>query len=492
MRKQDYLVALIQTLSPSEKKYFRQFIAARHDSKDYEKLFDILQKAEVYDAEVVSRSLRKSKKKLADDKEYLQEILLRALQNFHANSMYRARCFNTLIETDILAGKGMGEFALSHLRKLKRIMLTGEENLLYYMMLSQETNIAKMSTPGGLKAEKAIKASSEELVERLQAILLYNQLVRIAIHVLDLSADIKYVTNPSVQKKAAAMIQDVTELVRGRKLSTLTYTTYHKLLAEYYLFLGVDSKLSVQHAKKALQRYDSETEAYKQFYIRDCYLIYNIMMQGYFALNDYRNMELCLTRIDELRNGNVSRQFQSRADRVIFRHTFLMHTATGSHEVALAFLNDNLQAYKKLGPAVEDISVAELMRSLNLFHLQRYGDALQALLPLLSSDAPAQLPETRITVRALNLMIQYEIGNRESLPDYIRSSDRFFKKEKLVTKEVKLFLELMQQLHRHGNKASVTEYQKRLEDVYALHHFELIGHFALLPWLKRFPRKALS
>src|SRR3954471_13485669 len=110
MRKQDHLIQLIHSLTPSEKKYFRQYISARHDSKDYERLFDMLHKSDTYDADTVSRSLKKSKKNLADDKEYLQEILLRSLQNFHATSMPRARCFNGLIEAEILAGKGMTEF----------------------------------------------------------------------------------------------------------------------------------------------------------------------------------------------------------------------------------------------------------------------------------------------------------------------------------------------------------------------------------------------
>ena len=44
MRKQDYLLELIHSLTPSEKKHFRQYIASGDESKDYAKLFDILKR----------------------------------------------------------------------------------------------------------------------------------------------------------------------------------------------------------------------------------------------------------------------------------------------------------------------------------------------------------------------------------------------------------------------------------------------------------------
>ncbi|MCW3128050.1 MAG: hypothetical protein JWO03_3708 [Bacteroidetes bacterium] len=492
MRKQDHLIQLIHSLTPSEKKYFRQYISARHDSKDYEKLFDTLHKSDTYDADTVSRTLKKSKKNLADDKEYLQEILLRSLQNFHASSMPRARCFNGLIEADILAGKGMTEFGLARVRKLKKSLIAGEDSLQYYMVLAQETNMAKYNTPGGLKAEKAIKATGDELIERLKAILLYNQVVKISIQILDLSADTTYVANPTIQKKAAVLIQEVNELTRGKKLSACTHTAYHKMLAEYYLFLGVDTAMSIQHGRKALQRFEAESTAYRQFYIKDNYLIYQILVQGYFASRDYKNMELFLHRIKALISGNVLKQLQYRSGRFIFQNELLFFTATGRHTEALAYLQNNLDGYKTIGATEEDLSVVQLMQAVNLFHQQKYDDALKALLPLLSSGAPPQLPETSITARTLNLMIQYEIGNTESMPDYLRASERFFRKEKLVTKEVKLFLELMHQLCKYGNKVHAMEFQKRLEDVYAACRFELIGHFVLLPWLRRFPKRTLA
>lgn len=486
MRKQHYLLELIHSLTPSEKKHFRQYMASGDDSKNYGKLFDILQKSESYDADAVSRELKKSKKNLADDKEYLQEVLLRSLFIFHINSSNKAKVFAGLVEVDILAAKGLLGFALAHVRKLKKGLLPGEENLFYYHALVQEVMLVRAMTPGGLKADEWVKAAQQEIVTRLEAGVLNNKLVTLCNRIQDLSADIKYIENKAVQKEARELMEEATRLVDGKELPSLTYQGYHHLMAQYYFFLGVDTRLSVEHAQKALERYESESEDYKEFYISGLYNAYSNLLQGYFELREYDKLEDCIQKLKEFAARKISKQIQVKAERRIFNFSVLLRTATREHEKALEFIENNM---KKLTSTAEDHSLVVLLKAINLFHLQRYDEALSELLPLLSSDAPSQLPETRISARALNLMIQYEIGNLASLPNYLRAAQRFFTNEGLMTKEVKLFLELMRHLHKHGARAPLAEFQKNFETVYDAHRFEIIGYFVIWPWLTRLAKK---
>ena len=485
MRKQDYLLELIHSLTPSEKKHFRQYIASGDESKDYAKLFDILKKAESYDAETISKELKKSKKNLADDKEYLQETLLRSLHSFHSPAMYKAMVFNSMIESDILASKGMLKFALAHIRKLKKGMLSGEENVLYYQVLAQEINLVISITPGVLKADEWVKSSGDELIRRVEAIELYVKLVRLSTRIQDLSADIKYIDNKNVQKEAKSLVEQATQLIKGKKLSSRTFQNYHNLMAEYYFFLGVNTKLSVGHVQKAIEQFDSETEQFKEFYSHAYLDLLLSLLGGYFELREYMEVERCIKTLRHFAARKISKQTIIKAERRIFHFSVLLPTATGEYEKALQFIDDNIAAYKKLTSMDEDHSLVQLLKAINLFHLQRYDEALSELLPLLSSDAPSQLPETRISARALNLMIQYEIGNLASLPNYLRAAQRFFSNEGLMTREVTLFLKLIRHLQKNGSKASLAQIQKDFEDVYSAHRFEIIGYFVIWPWLKR-------
>jgi len=489
VRKQDNLIQLIHSLTPSEKKHFRQYIAEGETGKDYAKLFDTLQKADHYDAEALSRELKKSKKNLADDKEYLQEILLRSLNNFHAQTMYKARVFNGIIETNILAAKGLVHFALAHIRKIKKGMLTGDEDILYYQALALEANLVSAITPGGLKENEWAKKTGDELVSRLEAGALNNRMVSLSSRIQDLSADIKYIENKAVQKEARQLMEEATRLAKGKKLPSRIYMNYHNLLSQYYFFLGVDTRLAMQNVRKVIERYESETKDFKQFYAYlycDCY---TDLLQCVFELREYNEVGHCIEKLKEIAAQKISRQVQIRAERRIFHFSVLLRTATGEHEKALKFIEANIAAYKELTSTDEDLALVELLKAINLFHLQRYDEALSVLLPLLSSDAPSQLPETRISARALNLMIQYEIGNLASLPNYLRAAQRFFTNEGLMTREVTIFLKLMRHLHKHSARAPLAEFQKNFEEVYSAHRFEIIGYFVIWPWLSRLAKK---
>ena len=491
MRKQDHLVQLIQAMTAGEKKHFRQYMAAGDTSKDYKKLFELLEKSETYDADALSTQLKKSKKNLADDKEYLQAILLRSLHSFHAQSMYRARVFNGLVEADILASKGLMQFALAHVRKLKKGMIADQENILYYQALAQEVSIVRAITPGGLKADEWIKAMGEELIQRLEAGALNNKLIGLCTRIQDLSADVRYIENKAVQKEAKELMEEATQLVKGKKLPSVTNHSYHHLMAQYYFFMGVDTRLSVWHTQQAAERYASETREYQQIHILHYFLCCADLLQAYFELREYKQVESCIQALKEIAALHISKQTRSRAERRVFHYSLLLYTATGEYEKALQYIQSDFPAYKKLTSAEEDLALITLLKAINLFHLQQHEAALSELLLLLSKDAPAQLPETRISARALNLMIQYETGNRLSLPSYIRAAQRFFTNEGLMTREVKLFLELMRYLLRHDKKVPVDAFQKNFKEVYDVHRFELIGYFVIWPWLQRFPKKKL-
>ena len=339
-----------------------------------------------------------------------------------------------MIESDILASKGMLKFALAHIRKLKKGMLSGEENVLYYQVLAQEINLVISITPGVLKADEWVKSSGDELIRRVEAIELYVKLVRLSTRIQDLSADINYIDNKNVQKEAKSLVEQATQLIKGKKLSSRTFQNYHNLMAEYYFFLGVNTKLSVGHVQKAIEQFDSETEQFKEFYSHAYLDLLLSLLGGYFELREYMEVERCIKTLRHFAARKISKQTIIKAERRIFHFSVLLPTATGEYEKALQFIDDNIAAYKKLTSMDEDHSLVQLLKAINLFHLQRYDEALSELLPLLSSDAPSQLPETRISARALNLMIQYEIGNLASLPNYLRAAQRFFSNEGLMTR----------------------------------------------------------
>ncbi|MBS1624090.1 MAG: hypothetical protein JST83_08740 [Bacteroidetes bacterium] len=118
MRTQDQLTYLIHSLTASEKKYFKQYIALWGSSKKYEALFDAMLKQAEYDPDELSRRLRKTKKQIADEKNYLQEVLLKALRNYDESATEEVRLTNAYLEVQALHRRGMHAMALRLLDKI--------------------------------------------------------------------------------------------------------------------------------------------------------------------------------------------------------------------------------------------------------------------------------------------------------------------------------------------------------------------------------------
>lgn len=118
MRTQDQLTHLIHSLTASEKKYFKQYIALWGSSKKYEALFDAMLKQPEYDPDALSRRLRKTKKQIADEKNYLQDVLLKALRNYDESATEEIRLTNAYLEVQALHRRGMHAMALRLLDKI--------------------------------------------------------------------------------------------------------------------------------------------------------------------------------------------------------------------------------------------------------------------------------------------------------------------------------------------------------------------------------------
>lgn len=121
MSKKDNLLQFIHLMTASEKKYFKQFISVRKDSKFYAALFDLLLKQEEYDATTLSKKLKKTPKQISDAKDYLMQVLLKSMENFHADTTPMIRVNNLLNQAEIASLRGIPSLALDLLDKAESI-----------------------------------------------------------------------------------------------------------------------------------------------------------------------------------------------------------------------------------------------------------------------------------------------------------------------------------------------------------------------------------
>ena len=191
MRKQDYLPQLIQSMNPSEKRYFRLYSSLQPGTKNYLKLYEILEAAEQYDSTAISKKLKVSAKKLADEKEYLQQVLLRALRHYEQDINPRTELANRFLEADLLYRRGLNEYALTHLDKsYEKTMLYEQYGLFIdYFQLRQALVRNKPDSGAARIMPELFRQQIERLTELMEYKFLYAELVPHFVHSHDTDAE---------------------------------------------------------------------------------------------------------------------------------------------------------------------------------------------------------------------------------------------------------------------------------------------------------------
>ncbi|MGL4597109.1 MAG: hypothetical protein ACRCYO_06265, partial [Bacteroidia bacterium] len=151
MNREDYLFFLIDSLSPSEKRYFRLF-AGRHvqgEQNEYLAVFDGIDKqleTGVYDERLLTQYLRKAgyKPVLRAAKNYLQGMILRSMRQFNEESNVSRSLQSRLMDIDFLLEKGQTSKAMALLRKAKTVAWHYHKYMALLSLLHAERRILRL------------------------------------------------------------------------------------------------------------------------------------------------------------------------------------------------------------------------------------------------------------------------------------------------------------------------------------------------------------
>lgn len=135
-KKSDKLFELINSMSMSEKRYFKLF-AGRHsgsEKSNYLKMFEIIEKMESFQQELLVTNLEKqdvSTRYLSSDKSYLYNLVLRSLSAFHWSKTAGLQIKEMLHQVEILYERGMADHCLKILKKARNV---AESHQLYGLL----------------------------------------------------------------------------------------------------------------------------------------------------------------------------------------------------------------------------------------------------------------------------------------------------------------------------------------------------------------------
>lgn len=178
MKQGDDIFLLINSLSVSEKRYFKLF-AQRHvigDKNRYEHLFDLIEEqtgSGEYDEEKIKKNLStKEAKNIAAGKHYVYELVLRSMRSFHESKSLTDQINNRISDIKFLMDKGLYAKSKQLIQSAKKDALTIEHHSGVLELTYLERRI------GRLKIDKESKNAFAEIgaIEKEAAMHIANEI----------------------------------------------------------------------------------------------------------------------------------------------------------------------------------------------------------------------------------------------------------------------------------------------------------------------------
>jgi len=443
---QQEVFELVQSLSKSEKRFFRLQSSVAGEGQNYLLVFDVLDGMKKYDKALLKKKIP-ARINLSYESTYLLGCLLRALRNFHSESNLETRLRNALQNIDLLHKKRLMPQAQRLLEK--HIALAAQHEFftlelelidLYMRMRAREGNY------------KALEAYKDEQQPRKKELL---RLLQLQIEVESLTFPIFAIAQvkgmalePAGRKRLEELLKRSKQLLPAVKGSFVLSELLLVNLAWASAYLGNYADARV-HALDTIELY----EAHPHFIEDKLGRYLAVLGTGVNRALDLNLYDEALAIGKKMEDG-ISRAQALRLDEAWPDFFYFIHhvridvyLAKKNYDAALKHVELIEQEKHKVKAPVRYALNYNLKGNFAraCFHAGQYKKALAYVNELFDMDETRAQKSSVFYIHLLRLMIHYELGNYDLLESLCRSASRYFSKSE-KDEFTELFIAMMRKL----------------------------------------------
>lgn len=234
MKHNSHSFNLIKTLTMSEKRYFKIF-SERHTigkQNKYVVLFDTLDKAETEDDVAIKKQLKKLKINpdfISADKNYLYNLILRSLNDFHDSRTMNMEVKELLMSVEILFYKGLYYECLKLIHKTEKLAAECENFQLMMDVLMWKKKCAGYST--GLQSATKINNEIEHYLKLLNTL---KQITNLYYQSYQLLVKEEKQIDAKTINEFESILKKTQHISKENTLSFYALIFYHLIYANYY------------------------------------------------------------------------------------------------------------------------------------------------------------------------------------------------------------------------------------------------------------------
>ncbi len=484
----DKLYRLIQSLSPTEKRYFRIFIRGKTErSSKYLQLFELMAAQEVFDEAGLKTKIYKIQapgtKKFSELKSYLYDLVLKSLQAFDEQQSVQFKLNELLQSVTVLYKRGHYDDCKDLLQKAAKIARQYED-------FSSQLDI--------IRWEKQLAYT------RMDVDFLHKKLEQ-----LQFQEDqaLQHLSNTSGYQKTFFQVYTTNFKREAGHKSERRSTILHQLIEQDEAFSDPDRATSHKARVmyyRTLNIYYYSTAQYELFYESGEKLMHLLESQPHFLkenLADYiatlSNLILScglLQRYDEVRVylqklhllSPITEDDRRKIHRQYYSNLFALCSFTGEFEEARREMDRCRQEAERFNAQEYETASFNLQYCIICFGCADFNGALDYLNLWLSRPRSVKREDLQSEARILSLVLHFEMGNMLLLESLTRSATRFLQKKNRYHDLERRFIHFIHDLMKApGQQESLADFKKMKQDLPELSGYQtLLQTFDLEAWLE--------
>lgn len=496
MKASDDLFQLIKSMSRSEKGYFKKF-ASKHTSGGgniYLRLFDAVDDLDAYDENELKRRFKGERftDKLYSTKNYLFNLILKALSAYHSEKFAVSKLSMMHIELNVLFDKGLYKQYKTRLNKAIELAKEHDKSFWLAHLYDKEIKLVVTEYYEGASPEN-FSLLKKKVLENLDNLkldqeyeLLYYELFFLLKKIgsvrnnRDLELLNKFIDNPLLQDERAA------------KNFNSKFHIY-SILGHYYRAIN-DRENWYKYRKALLDLMESDPK-----YIREYQTSYisslNNFLNACVYIGKYKEFEKHLEKLKAF-----SKQFENKKEYTDNQTRLFLLIS----DLELNYYKKTCR-FEKIGKLIEDIEqgfqkfsgLINENRKISIFNriayayfiLKDYTNSIKYINYIMNVTNPKVEPEQHSFARIRNLILHYELGNYDLLEYAVRSTRKYLSKTERIYKFEKLVLDfVIKAMNADGYGPKIALYEKLKNELLKIADdpFEksALEQFDVISWLE--------
>ena len=172
MAKKENLFFLIQSLTKTEKRYFTTFCFTQNLSKNYLKLYEAISKQEQYDEAAIRKRFKGAAflKQLHVTKNYLYQLILKSLRNFHTKISKEAEIRDIFRNVEILFSKELYDHCYYEIARAEKVATSYEMVIALIEIQKWKRKLSMAVNSNHRKSVNEILEEEKQCIQKLQHI----------------------------------------------------------------------------------------------------------------------------------------------------------------------------------------------------------------------------------------------------------------------------------------------------------------------------------